>query len=388
MKQPGKRTQLFVMEETSFGVQPTLAATHAIRHIAASLDYDPFNRAFSPEKKAGPGRFARFNRRATAGGSLEGLLRPSGTLNTVPECSPILKAAFGSVVNTTLDTTVNDASAAATGATLTSVTGLVVGSPILITCPDGKKRARFVTGISTNDVTWAPALQSGQEPANGAAVKCGIAYPLTSGLAISLAMARYTFEADFTAGLPELLEGWGLDRLSLTFPNVDEPKFSASGPAQQKADAGSHPGGFTQVGGNPPSALAGEAQIDATLVPGVMQLAFELTNGLELRNDEVGAAAGTSLFRIGDRDISCSLDVTGENEYKAALYDKAMAGTDVAVFEQIGFTEGNIIAVYAPRVEFKVPTVDVPDDAVKWPIRGVALESVEDAGGELLVAFL
>lgn len=385
-KQPGKRAQLYIAEESSFGTPPTLLVTHAIRHLSASMDFNPYNRVYSAEKKLGPGRFALFDRRATAGGSVEGLLRPSGTINTLAECSPILKAAFGSVVNTALATTVASGGTT-TGCTLTSGTGATVGASVLITCPDGKKRARFLASVAGAVVTWAPALPSGQQPANGAAVKLGTVYKLTSALAISLCMARYLVEADFTAGHTEILKGWVIDRLSLMFPAIEEPHFSASGPAQTKTDAPTIPAGFTQVGTNPPTAATAEVLIGTTAM-NLLQLGFELTNGMHMRNDEIGFSAPTQAYRMGDRDISLSLDQCIEADFKAALYDLAMAGTLTTVFKQVGFTEGKIIAIYAPSVEFVPPTADVGDAEARFPFRGRVLEPTEDANGELLLGLL
>lgn len=383
MKQPGRRTQIFIGEESPYGTAPALAATHAIRHRSASIDFDVLNRALSPEKKVGPGRYVEFDRRGTAAGSLEALLRPSGTINTLPECSPLLKAGFGSVVNTSLSTTVAS-SGTVSGATLTSASGMAIGNPLLITCPDGKKRVRFITAVNTGTgvTTWAPQLPAGQQPANGAAVKCGALYKLTSALAISLFMARYTYQADLTSGLGEILYGWGIDRLSLAFDYADEPMLSASGPGQRKADAPSHPGGFTQVGTNPPTAMTAEALIGNNAIK-FMKLSVEIANGLQARNDELNSTYPTELYRMGDRDVTVALDMMAENGYKSAIYDLAMAGTLASVFQQTGFTEGKIVACYLPRVDFKPPTVNVPDGAVEWPFRGRALENTEDANDEL-----
>ena len=384
MKQPGKRTQYFGGLETSFGVPPTIAATHAIRVINAKLDGDPKNRVFSPEKKNGPGRYARFDRRETAAFSLEALLRPSGTLNTLPECSGFLEAAFGAKNNITLATTVNVTTAVG-GATLASVTGLVAKTTgVAITCPDGKVRLRRVTSIASNAVTWAPDLPSGQQPANGAAVKGVNCYYLTAANAKSIWLAEYNFQADFTAGLAELMNGGMVDRLSMSFDAVDEPRFSISGPGKTRTAAASHPGAFTQVGTNPPSALTSELLIGANAMK-YKKVGVEITNGLQLRMDEINATAATEGYRMGDRDISVGFDVDHENGDKTYLYDLAIAGTNAGLFKQTGFTSGKIIALYAPNVEWRAPTVDVGDGPVSLPMKGMAIETVEDANDELVL---
>lgn len=387
LKLAGKRARAFAAEESSFGTPPTLLSSHAMRHADLTIDYNPYNRVFLPEKKAGPGLHAIADRRGTAGFSVRGLLRPSGTINTLPECSPILKNAFGSIVNTALSTTV--ASSGTTGgATLTSGTGGAVGASILITCPDGKKRARFLTAINTGTgvCTWAPALPSGQQPANGAAIKLGATYKLTAALASSICLARYIPEADFTAGMNEIVKGCMTDRLSLTFDHQAEPSFTAAGPAQLKDAAPSDPGS-TQVGTNPPTAMTAEA-LFGTQAINFKQIALEMTNAVEMRNDEIGFSYPTQAYRMGDRALSFALDMAAEIDFKTAVYDAAMAGTLSTLFHQVGFTEGKIVAFYAPRVEAVPPTLEVPDGEVGWPIRGRVLESTEDGNDELLLGFL
>lgn len=386
LKQVGKRAQLFVGLEDSYGTPPSLTAGHAMRHISAQMNGDPKNRVFSPEKKAGPGRYARFDRRETADGSAEGLLRPSGTLNTLPECSAILEAAFGGKTNITLSTTV-DTTSDVSGAVLASVTGLVAKTTaVQITCPDGKKRLRRVTTVDggTKTITWAPALPSGQAPANGAAIKGATCFYLTAANAKSLFMARYNYESDFTAGLSEILKGWMADRLSLSFDYQDEPRFSVSGPAKTRTDAPSHPGGFTQVGTNPPTAITSECMVGTNAIK-FMKAQVEITNGMEVRNDDPNATAPTDGYRVGDRDITVGFDCLADADEKTYLYDLALAGTNAGLFKQYSFTNGKLIAVYAPNVEWKPPTVDVGDGAVMLPFKGIALETVEDANDELVL---
>lgn len=386
MKQLGKRSQLFGGLETSFKTPPSLTGSHFLRHVSAQFNHDSKNRVFSPEKKAGPGRYARFDRRETADWSAEVLLRPSGTLNTLPEASFILEGGFGQKTNITLSATVSTGTGTVGGATLDSVTGLVAGTTaVQIACPDGKLRLRPVTGVSGTDVTWAPDLPSGQAPADGAAVKGVICYSLTAALAKSIFLARYNFEADYTAGLAEIIKGGGVDRLSISGDYQNEFRISASGPAALRTDAPSHPGSTTQVGTNPLTAMSAECLVGGVAM-NYLKLQFELTNGLTLRNDELDATNATELYRGGDRDISVGFDVAMENEDKATLYDKALAGTNASLFKQVGLTtSGKLVALYAPRVEWKPPTVDAGDGDVMLPFKGLALESVEDANDELVL---
>jgi hypothetical protein len=387
MLQISRQGQLYRVIEGSYGAaSPSFAAGDAIRHLNFLAPFDPKNREHNPEKKTSPGRFSRFDRRETGTFSLEAMLRPSGTLNTLPECAEELQAAFGTQRNVTLATTVSSGGTVS-GATLASGAGLAIGDSVLITCPDTKKRVRRLASVAGAVVTWAPQLPAGQQPANGAAVKAGISYALSTVLTTSLAYAHYLKKTDLTAGLSRLVLGAGADKLALTFDANGEPRFTVSGPAKNMGTAGAQPGSFTMVGGNPPSGLIGELAL-GTGVPvtsnRLLKLAFDLTNGLKVRNESYGFSSGEELFRVGRRDITCMLDCRVEDQ--TAIYDLSMAGTNTAVHLQTGFTEGNILAVYAPNVEFKVPDTDDGDEEANWPFKGVALESAIDGNDELWLA--
>jgi hypothetical protein len=384
MKIPGKRAALYVGQESTYGTAPSIVATMACRHVSAQMNFDPQNRVMLPEKKAGPGRYAQGNRRGTADHTVEGLLRPSGTILTVPECHVFLRSWFGSHTAPALSTTFTG-TPTVSGGTLTSGAGLAVGDGLLMTCPDTVKRVRILTAINTGTgvATWSPQLPAGQAPASGAAAKACIAYKLTSANALSYSLWRYLKSADFTAALGELMTGCLADRLSLMFDYQDEPRFSIGGPAQDKADVGSQPS-FTQVGTQPPTAITAEAMIANNPIK-FMKCSIEGTNGMEARNDEINAAAPTEGYRMGDRNITIAFDMLAEAALKTYLYDLAMAGTNASLFKQTGFTEGKIVAFFAPNVYWKPTTQDVGDGAVNWPFKGVALENVEDSNDEAVL---
>jgi hypothetical protein len=364
------------------------AAAKAMRHIDFKAGFDPFNRVNSPEKKTSPGQVAIFDRRVMASlGSLVGLARPSGTINTLPELDPVFEAAFGAKTNVVLSTTIAVGGAGTTTAdTLTSGAGLAIGDGLLFVCPDGKKRVRFLVTINTGNgvATWAPALPAALT--DGAAVKACLTYKLTTDLAISLAFLHV-----FT-GFRRELRGAGIDKLALALDANSEPQFTASGPAaDHKSDAAAvaDPTTFTQVGGNPPSGLVGDTLIGDTSYL-IKKAGLDLTNGLKVRNEEYGAnadsAIASELYRDGRRAIGVSLDAFVETA--ATLYDLAKAGTTSSFFSQTGRTEGNIIAVFAPKVNWSgVPDTDEPEGAASWSAKGVGLESVDGANDELIAAF-
>lgn len=385
----GRQGRLFVGLHTLYGDDPTPVATDAVRHIQFLASNDPTNRRNSPEKKFGPAHAIRFTGREIASvRQLTTLIRPSGVLNTLPEADLIFEAAFGAKRNVTLATTVNAGTGAVGGATLASAAGLAVHDFVLITCPDGQKRARRLTAADTGTgvVTWAPELPAA--PADGAAVKAGLTYRITEANILALWAAHYHTKTDASAGFKRLVKGIAVDRVSMTFDANEEPQVTFSGPAQRILTGGSvpaQPGAFTSVGGNPPSGITGELYIGNTEYD-FLRMTVELVNNLILRNDEYGTAFASASYRRGRLEASVGIDARCEDE--SVVYDLAEAGTNVGVFKQTGFTEGNIIAVSLPTVEFKVPDTDDPDEEVNWPFRGMALESAVDQNDAIFFALL
>jgi hypothetical protein len=374
----GRKGRVFAKKEAAYGVDPTLAAGNAVRHVNIGMSYDPYNRADSPEKKRSPGVSYQFDRRTEAGlSTFEGILRPSGTLNTLPEIDPFLEALFGAKRNVTLSTTVDDAAATTTSAILASVTGLQVGDAILITIGT-KKYVRIVTAIDTLEVTWAPALPSA--PVDTAPVKAALAYKLTSDLAISLFVAHYL------DGFGRNLDGVGIDQGTITLEGTEEARLSVSGPARKQRSTGdsdfaAEPGSFTYVGGNPPTGMQGELRVGDTAYLH-KKLEVTIANALALRNEEAGnEGLATEVYRNGRRAINLSLEAFVETP--GTLYNLSKAGTETSIFRQNGWTEGNIIALYMPRAYVKPAEQDDPDEAATWTFSGQALETADDENDEL-----
>jgi len=374
----GRKGQVYVATESPFGTA-TFASADAVRHLNFRAMRNPFNRVASAEKKQSPGTAVRFDRRETAEWSLEALLRPSGTLNTLCEASEILEAAFGSKSNITLSTTVSASPApTTTGCTVASATGLAAGQAILVTV-GAIQYLRWLTDVTASALTWAPALSGA--PSAGAAVKGACTYVLTTDLAISLGLSHY-LTADTTHS--KVVKGGVVDRFGLAFAQNDEPRFTASGPAKTvTTPAAAKPAAFTTVGGTPPSGLTGELLIGDAAYK-FIKLDLEIQNGLALRNDTYGYASAEAILPRGRRVITMGLDARVGDE--AVIYDLAEAGTTVAVHKQTGFTEGKIIGIYAPRVDFQVPDLDDPDEVPTWPFKGVCLESADGQNDELRIA--
>jgi hypothetical protein len=380
--QIGRIGQAYVKEEATYGTVPSLTAAEAFRHKALTFPgSDVKNKRSIMEKKASPFTMTqqRTDTRTTAGFNLNAILRPSGTINTLAEMSPFLKAAFGSVVNTALSTTVSAGTGLVGGCTLASGTGTAIGLPVLITCPDGKKRVRRLTAANTGTgvVTWAPNLPSGQNPADGAAVKLGTVYKLTSALALSLSIAHYLKNTDASAGLSRVLSGAVVEKFALNFDANDDPTLTISGPGKllDATNAPSQPGGFTMVGTQPPSGITGEFLFGNTAAK-ILKLGIDMSTGIKLRSESYGYSSAEEAYRALRAEIGVNLELRTESQ---TLYDLAVAGTNTGLFLQTGFTEGNIVAVHMPAVELQVPDTDDPDDEVNFPFKGMALESSDAA---------
>ena len=386
----GRQGRLYAKKESSFGTDPTLAAGNVVRHIDHGLTWNAFNRENSPEMKAAPGPFNRFDRVQTGAHDLRSaLIRPSGTLNTLPECDPYFEAALGALTNITHASTVQ-ASPAPTASVFTigtgdvATAGYVVGDAILVAVTgQSGPFVRWISAIATDALTIEPDLPAA--PTAGDAVKGCITYKLTDALAVSLALGHFHNSSD----LDRTALGAGVDAMTLRFGHNVEPMFSASGPCKVvsttgEADVLTDPATTTLVGTIPPSGNVGYTRItdNAYLMK---TLEVSVGNGLALRNTEYGANAASELYRAGDRTVGVNLAAWAETP--ASLANLAEAGTLAQLLNQTGLTEGNIVAVFLPNVDFNPHTQDDPRTEISWAWDGVGKESAIDQGDELSIAF-
>lgn len=383
----GRQGQLYGKIQAAYQTAESLAASNAIRHVNVTMPYDNKNRETVVEKKTSPGHAVsqRADRRKSAEFALEAFLRMGGVVNTAPELDPVLVAAFGTKTNVTLSTTVASGGTL-TGATLTSAGTAAVGDGIMLTCPDGKKRIRRLATVVGAVVTWSPALPAGQVPANGSTVKCSITYKLTTANVQALTLAHYLKKTDQSAGLKRAIIGAGVDKFAIELDANGEPKITASGMGREVISGASvqaQPGGFTTVGGLPPSGLIGEMLIGGVAMKFV-KFKADVSNGLYWRRDEFGDNGAVEMFRADRLAVNLSINCHAEDE--ATLYNLAEAGTNAGLHIQGGDTEGNMFALWAPQAEFKVPGQGDGDGVVDWDYTGMALESVDGANDQIALA--
>lgn len=372
--QIGRVGQCYVKREATYGVPPTFAATNAVRHLMVQLGWNPRNRINAPDRYTHPSLLTRRTRRATATWQMQGILFPSGTLNTLPETDPILFGAFGGQANVTLATTFTGTPTTTTGS-VASATGLAAGQGILIGT-GGTFYVRMLTNVASLALTWSPALPAA--PNSGDTCAGAVTYQLTSNLPQALTIGHYL------TSLSMEMHGSQVDSLKLTLDANDEFRWDASGPAAARIrNAQAQPGAFTTVGTTPPSGLTGGLSV-AGVNYDIVKLECDITNGVVLDNYAVGTSQARNYFREKQRAVAVQIDAMYSDD--ETLLTASENTTDNALLAQCGLTPGSIIALYMPLVEFEVPSDPDADGTNQLQFKGVAKGVVGNDEVSLIVA--
>lgn len=374
----GRLGQLYIRPETAYGAGDTFVATDAVRHLDVDLTFNALGRKDAPDRQRTPGLRRRYTTRTSGSFDLKkALMWPSGTIGTVPDLNNLLLNGIGSKRTPALSTTVASGPTT-TSATLTAVTGLAIGDPIL---HGASKLVRVVTNIVGSVVTWAPALPVA--PTNGDTVKTGVGYQPVTNPANSLVIGHYI--ATQAQTFIREMRGAVVDKLAFTFDSNSEPFLQASGPLQTQLRDGaaqSQPGSFTSVGTAIPSGITGGLYVGATAYP-MQKCIVNVNNNMTLRNIDFGTSKASGFYRRGMRQITVQVDAYVEDP--SAIYANAETAANVSILMQCGLTEGQIWAVYLPLTQWEIPSTPDQDTELVWSFKGVALES--SAGNDdILVA--
>jgi hypothetical protein len=363
--QIGRVGRVYVAKQSAYGTAPTFAATDAVRHLDVKLNANPRNRVNAPDRNTHPSLLARRTRRTTADWSLGGIFFPSGTINTLPDHADILECGLGAVNNTTLATTFSGSPTTTTG-TVASATGLAAGRAILISIAAGVNAGKYVRWLtaatSGTALVWAPALPAA--PLSGDSCKGCITYSLATALPNALEIGHYLTSVS--------KEGAGcvVDELQLMIDANDEVRWTASGPmAERLTAAQADPATFTVVGSTPPSGLTGTLRVGAAAYE-FLKLGVTVKNAMELDNFAAGTTKAQAYYRNGVRSIE--VDINAMYSSDVTLMTAAEGTTDTVLLAQVGQTEGSIIALYAPAVEFDVPDDPNADETMEHSFKGVA----------------
>lgn len=351
--QTGRLGKVYAAKEAvAYGTAAAFASTDAIRHTSAALNFSN-NRVESQERFSHPSLLDKWTRRQTANFLLGGLLYPSGTINTLPDMTDIFECGLGSVRNVTLSTTIASGPTT-TGCTLTSGAGLAVGDAVLINVTTGSpatgRVVRILTSVAGAVVAWDPPLP--QAPAVSDTVKGCITYSLATALPNALTIGHYL------TSISKQTNGSVADQLKVTFDANNEVLWEASGPAKTRlTTAQAAPGSFTVVGTTPPSGLVGSLRLGSVAVE-FLKLEMIVQNAMELDNFQFGTSSAVNFYRKNKRKIDCN--ITAMLSDNTTLMTAAETATDNnALLVQCGQTEGNIVGLYGPDLDFDVP--DMPD---------------------------
>lgn len=354
-----------------------LAATDGIRHLELTLSAKN-NREPSPEKRGTPDVQQMLPTRKSYSFNLSSIMwEPSGTLGTISNVGKFLEAAFGSVhtISSGLATTVAAIPAPTeTGFTLADSTGLAVGDVFAVTIGGVREISRVLT-LPGSDALTCDELSAA--PSAGAAFISGSTFKLTSSITKSLSVYKY-YNA---GGYKQAVYGAVVNQAQLTFDGTRPVSLSFQGPAGRYADSDTTddspnsappqaaPGAHTTVGA-PASGLVGNFFVDQTAFP-VISCQVTLNNNLELRNKELGTQYASGIAgRSALRQVQVRITFYLEDR---TLMAKAGTVTTGMLRFAVGDTNGSIVAIVMPKVEFEIPDVGNEIGPKEITIDGVAL---------------
>lgn len=362
----GALESAYAKVESAYGTLAagTPDATDAIRHVELALNKKN-NREPSPHKRATPDKARSLPRRKTANFSVTGFWEPSGTFGTAGYFAPMLKAAFGAQTTPDLQTTVEAApSPTTTTATLADTTGLAVGDQMVFDVASGARRevTRILTLPGSDAVTFH-ALSAAPDAAGDAV--SGVNFKLASLLTESLTI--YLFHTG--GGFKQAGTGSIVNRVEFTFDGTREVGIAMSGPCKDVTRSGiTLPGDHTTVG-EPASGMVGNFYLDAAAFL-ISQSTVVLENNEILRNIELGTDSATGHMRDGGgRNVTVSCQFY--------LEDVTLIATAEAVGQDVfrllvGNTDGQMVAVVCPRVEWEIPDTPTTNGPKIVTANGVA----------------
>lgn len=338
-----------------------LSATDAFLHRQLRCGPGRWNRVANPGRRATPDVASVLDRRMSAEWNLSTGWEPSGTIGTPSDLGDILTALFGTKVasgsGSGVTTTVSASpSPTTTGCTVASATGLAVGDVIVVTMPLGHREATRIKTIVGSAITF-DALSAA--PASGAAVVAGVTYKLaTQSTVQSLGIAK----KDTTNSTYEGVGGAVVNEGQCVFDGNEEATWSFSGPAARYYVSGLTLPDSQTLAGAPLSGIsAGNVYLDGTAFT-VLRAALRVQNTFGLRIGELGQAYAMGAFRSGKRSVG--LDLTYFFD-ATTLRDLAMAKTASTVRALIGSTNGRMLAIVAPQVEWEIEDVPAGDSGPK-----------------------
>lgn len=438
----GRKEQLFVQTETTFGQSEAPTAAGAIRHLKCEME-PAEERLARDDRKSTRGLPERLRGKRGLEWSLEGYLIPSGDSAVAPDIADLLAASF-SVKTTNAATVASDPTT--TGATLSAVSEMEPGDLVGFEQSD----LLYVVCLQTVDaetkaVTWTPALP--QAPQVDDDVAQAVIYRLQTDPADSLTIHRVLdheaetapgcvpHEWEFTVaagdvakfsasgagrdlmfcGSSALAEGIDDEQTSFTYdqPDVFQAdawvqidsevlKITAVDTdtntctvlrGQCGSDAASHDAEAEIVPDKPTPATAGSpiagvegrcaiSGEDMVITAGALTVA----ENPKMRNDQYGQAVAAGFCYPQGRTVKLELEGFLSADSAAAILP-ARTNATVPVLLQAGREAGKTFAFYAAAFSPDPPKIEAPADGeISLKLSGPALE--DEGNDEVVIAFL
>jgi hypothetical protein len=339
--------QLYVTKEASYGTRVTTpASTDAVRALESMLTVH-HQRPDSSEKRGTPEFYQALPARDISAWDISsGMWEPSGALGTASYWGPLLKGGLGAqhIIAGGLSTTIASGGSA-TGATLTSGTGLAVNDLIAVQVAGKLEITRLAT-VAGAVVTWDALTATPDTPGR---VVAGITYSLASILTDSFGIAKFYNGA----ANQQAVTGAVVDHIDFTFDGTKPVMLGFKGPAAQHFRSGTtKPGAFTTAG-SPLGGTVGQLiRGSASFLVHYAQIT--VSNNVQLRNVELGTAIGTGAFRTQNRKV----------EVKVAFYlDDVSLLTDADAITHnelrliLGSVNGKMLGAVLPNVEWEIPDI-------------------------------
>lgn len=351
----GALEQCYAKVETSYSVvaADALAGSDGIRAIQLALGSKK-NREASPEKRGTPDHYQSLpGRQASQWNLSEIMWEPSAALGTASDVGKFIKAAFGSSHVLSLATTVSASpTPTTTGCTLTSAAGVAVGDLIVFTMTGGTRQVTSIKSVVGAAITYD--VLTAAPPAGGAAV-VGVTYKLTNTITESLALYKYYNGG----GFKQAVYGAVVDQLQIMFDGTKAVKLAMQGPAGDYGDTSggaavqAKPATHVTVGA-PASGMVGGFWVDGAAFA-VTAVEASLNNQLVLRNKDLGTSKASGIGgRNNIRDVNLKITFFMED---TNLLGKANTVVKGVLRCLVGDTNGAMVAMVCPSVEFEIPDV-------------------------------
>lgn len=438
----GRKEQLYVVAETSYGEAAAPAGSGAIKHLNCTMQLKD-ERADRSDRKSTRGLAERVAGRRNVEWSVDGYLVPSGTSATAPDISALLECSFA---KRTTNAAVVLSEPTENGAILGSSGSLRIGDFVGFELGGGFYAACII-GVDpeTSVVSWWPPLPSAPEV--GATVRRSVNYRLRTDPQGSVTIHRCIDQEaqavsgcvpnewtwSFAAGDPAkvTISGFGADtafagagslylamddaQLSFeyagvpvyepgTWVQIDDEALKVTavdadsavctvlraqcGTSAQAHDASAAIAPYRPApatAGSPVTGVNGRCFLDDIELK-ITSARLTVTENVSLLNNLYGSVVAADYHYPQNRSVKLDAEsfLTGEMGC-LPLVTKTMSAAPF--FLQSGNAVGQTFVLFAPKFQPEIPEIEAPaDGVVPLALTGPALE--EAGEDEVFIAFL